>query len=310
VEPVLTSKNAHVPVVLSAQAALDAMLAPDAPHAVLLDARLPALDLGRLLAALRVDAAPRFPIVLFSDTVSEELNDRLAEGVLDDLFPTTIEPAQLSVRIDSVMRAHDRIREIEMLRNALARGDRLTGAYTRDAILSMLFRETDRVQRMNTSLCLILLDIDDFTHWNGHLGSLSCDLLLVQVAGRVRDLLRSYDLLGRVGKDEFLAGLPGCSAVNAVLLAERIRNQAFGAPFHVGGASIRLTACFGVVASHGRSPVVVLREAEDALRVAREGGPETIQFAAARSDDWSAPAPGFTDTGLGPWTGGLRTLET
>ena len=74
--------------------------------------------------------------------------------------------------------------------------DRLTGVYNREALMAMLFRETDRVQRLNSSLCLVLFDIDDFGHWNSRLGANACDELLIQVTVRTSRLLRSYDLLG------------------------------------------------------------------------------------------------------------------
>jgi diguanylate cyclase (GGDEF)-like protein len=141
----------------------------------------------------------------------------------------------------------------------------------------MLFRETDRVQRLNSSLTLLLFDLDDFGHWNSRLGSEACDDLLCQVVGRTARLLRSYDLLGRPGMDEFLVALPGCGVANAVMLAERLRIEVFGEPFHVDGESIRLSACFGIACSQGRSPGVVLREAEEALARAKTGGPESIQ---------------------------------
>jgi diguanylate cyclase (GGDEF)-like protein len=124
---------------------------------------------------------------------------------------------------------------------------------------------------------LLLLDIDDFGPWNARLGNDACDELLRQIAARLTRLLRSYDLLGRPGKDEFLLGLPGCSAVNAIMLAERIRLDVFCSPFRVGGDSVRLSACVGIASSQGRSPVVVLREAEQALQWARTAGPESIQ---------------------------------
>jgi diguanylate cyclase (GGDEF)-like protein len=150
--------------------------------------------------------------------------------------------------------------------------------YNREALLAMLFRETDRVQRQNSSLCLVLFDIDDFGHWNSRLGVDACDELLCQVVRRTTRLLRSYDVLGRPGKDEFLVVLPGCSATNAMMLAERLRMDVFSLPFHVAGESIRLSACFGLASSIGRSPVVVLREAEQALERARAAGPESIEF--------------------------------
>jgi diguanylate cyclase (GGDEF)-like protein len=171
--------------------------------------------------------------------------------------------------------------EVEELREAVALNaltDRLTGVYNRETLLGMLFRETDRVQRMKSSLCVILFDIDDFGHWNSRLGNEACDELLRQVAARATRLLRSYDLLGRAGKDEFLMGLPGCSSVSAAMLAERLRNEVFCLPFNLEGEVVRLSACFGIAQSLGRSPVVVLREAEQALEWAKAAGPESIQF--------------------------------
>jgi len=302
VEPVLLASCTRVQIVLSAEAALAAMTAPESPCLALIDARLPGLELGRLLAAVRSAVQHRFPIVLFSDTVSEELHNRIAEGVLDDLLPTGLDPVQLSLRLHMVIRAHQRERELDLLRNASEVNDltdRLTGAYNRDTILSMLFRETDRVQRMRTTLSFVLFDVDDFGHWNSRLGSAPCDDLLVKVVERVSRLLRSYDLFGRVGKDEFLAGLPGCSTVNAVLLAERIRNEVFGVPFPAAGAAIRLSACFGIAPSQGRSPVVVLRDAEEALRLAREAGPESIQCAADAAQAQTAPVAFFSPSSGG-----------
>jgi GGDEF domain-containing protein len=61
------------------------------------------------------------------------------------------------------------------------------------------------------------------------------------------------------------------------MLAERLRLDVFSMPFRVAGESIRLSACVGIATSHGRSPVVVLREAELALQWARAEGPETIE---------------------------------
>jgi diguanylate cyclase (GGDEF)-like protein len=126
-------------------------------------------------------------------------------------------------------------------------------------------------------MCLVLFDIDDFGHWNSRLGVDACDELLCQVASRTAALLRSYDVLGRPGMDEFLIALPLCAPLNAMSLAERLRTAVFSTPFHVSGEAIRLSACFGIAVSHGRSPVVVLREAEKALERAKAAGPESIQ---------------------------------
>jgi diguanylate cyclase (GGDEF)-like protein len=302
IEPVLAASGARVEIVLSAEAALASMIAPDPPTLALLDVNLSGMEMGRLLAAVRAEVSPKsLPIVLISDTVTQEWIDRLAEGVIDDLILRAAESPYWLLRLDMVLRALNRTRELESLREAAvlnAQMDRLTGVYNRETLLAMLFRETDRVQRMKSSLCMILFDIDDFGHWNSRLGSDACDDLLCQVVGRTTRLLRSYDLLGRPGMDEFLVALPGCTPVNAVMLAERLRVDVFCSPFRVGGESIRLSACFGIASSQGRSPVVVLRDAEQALQSAKAAGPESIhcfndsQYSSAAPVTFLSPSSG------------------
>jgi two-component system, cell cycle response regulator len=290
-EPVLLGAGHRVEIVLSAEAALAAMTAPVALGLALLDVGLPGIGMDQLLAATRADAVTqRTPIVLLANEVTEEWARRIEEGVIDDIILFNAEAAYIRMRLDLVNRSRERMLQIDQLRDAVAlqaQTDALTGLYNRAGMLSMLFRETDRVQRTHSLLCMILIGIDDCGHWSAHLGEGGCDELLVQVVGRVTRLLRSYDLFGRVGKDNFLVALPGCSPVNAVMLAERLRLEVFTTPFPQDGQSIRLSACFGLVPSHGRSPVVVLREAEQVLQWARECGPESIKC----TSDYPEPHP-------------------
>ena len=109
------------------------------------------------------------------------------------------------------------------------------------------------------------------------MGSKASDGLLCTIVERSRRLLRSYDTFGRSGDREFLLILPGCSTVNASLLAERVRMDVFSQPIPAIGESFGLSACFGIASSQGRSPLVVLREAELALHRAQEAGPDSIQ---------------------------------
>jgi diguanylate cyclase (GGDEF)-like protein len=286
IEPVLLRTASRVDVVLSAPAALAAFTASEPPALALLDATLPGMHIDHLLAAARgAEDGRRFPIILIADAVDDVWPDfcfdRLAEGIIDDVIPRSAEPAYWQLRIDLALRGFHSSREIELLREAAAlsaRTDRLTGVLNREALLTALFRETDRVQRLNGSMCLAIFDIDDFGHWNSRLGIDLCDELLRHVAARATRLLRSYDLLGRPGMDEFLIALPGCSVANALLLVERMRTDVFSVPFHISGESIRLSACFGMASSQGRSPVVVLREAEEALHYAKADGPESIRI--------------------------------
>ncbi len=293
-EPAFLSAGVRMRIVLSAHAALDALSAGRAGDLAMVDAALPGMRIGRFLTAVRAQEEPRgrLPIVLVADTVTQEALDHLANGNLDDVILRRDEIPYWQLRVDALLRTRRMSRELEMLREAAGRDaqlDRLTGAYNRAAMLSALFRETDRVQRMSGCLSLVLFDVDDFGHWNSRLGVDACDELLCQVVRRTARMLRTYDLLGRSGKDEFLVALPGCSPANARMLAERLRLEVFSEAFRIGGECVRLSACFGISSSQGRSPVVVLREAEKALARARETGPESIQIFGAPGQPLPAP---------------------
>jgi two-component system, cell cycle response regulator len=279
-EPVLLSMGAQVQVVMTAPAALAAVMTPKPPDLALIDVDLPGMPIEQLLAAARAsEGGQHYPIVLISDVITQTWIDRAAEGMVDDLAPRHADSPWLQFRLTHALRLYHIKREADSLRESAvinAQLDRLTGVYNREAMLAMLFRETDRVQRHNTAMCLVLFDVDDFGHWNSRLGVDTCDEFLCQIVARTNRLLRSYDLLGRPGMDEFLIALPGCGIANAMMLAERLRLEVFSQPFRVAGESIRLSACFGVSSSQGRSPVVVLREAEEALVRAKQEGAETI----------------------------------
>ena len=283
--------GAFVRAVSSVDAVFDAILDPQVPCLLLLDEELPGLNVEQLLAALLAGTDDRrFPIVVIADDGLPQWRDRLSEGVIDDLFPREMPSFHWRVRVEQVLSTFRHMRELEHLRESAGREiDPLTGLWNRGALLSMLFRETDRVQRMSTSLSLMLFEIDDVGHWHARLGAARWEDLLRQGVGRVQRLLRSYDLFGRVGPAGFALGLPGCTPVNAVSLAERIRAEVFGMPFSVSAVSVRLTANFGIATSRGRSPLVVLREAEQALQAARSAGPDAIRT--SRDGPQLPPAP-------------------
>jgi len=293
VEPVLLAMGMRVEVVLSAETALSAITAPIPPTLALIDVHLSGNRTGNWLTEVRASiSSRRLPIVLIVDTLEQEWTNLLTEGVIENVILRSAEPAYWELRVTTTLRALHMAREIETLRETAlinSQTDHLTGVYNRETLLAMLFRETDRVQRLKSSLCMILFDIDDFGHWNSRLGSDTCDQLLRQVVTRSNRLLRSYDLFGRAGKDEFLIALPGCTFSNAVMLSERVLKDVFSSPFHVSGDSIRISACFGLAESHGRSPMVVLREAEQALQFAKAAGPESIQCFEGFEDASAAP---------------------
>ena len=145
---------------------------------------------------------------------------------------------------------------------------------SRDALVSALFCETDRAQPMKTPLALIHCGIDDWEHWRAQRGEAQFEAAIREVAQRIGRLLRCYDSLGRIADAELVLMLPGCNSVNAASMAERLNTEVFGSPVVACNRHAQLTVCFGVVASGGRSPQVVLRDADHALNRARARGLE------------------------------------
>jgi diguanylate cyclase (GGDEF)-like protein len=157
--------------------------------------------------------------------------------------------------------------------------DPLTGTWRREAILDLFFRETDRGQRLRTPVSIVLLDVDGFTRLNLKYNSNVGDMVLKLLANRLRRQLRSYDALGRYSDDEFVIMLPGCTASEAAAKAEKIRLAIANRPFAVDGNDISITACLSVAFSSGRSPLIVLREAERTLTLAKQQAPNSLRIA-------------------------------
>jgi diguanylate cyclase (GGDEF)-like protein len=246
-----------------------ALGAPPSVDLILIDGELAPAEIDQLLVfAQQEPDIPPESIVLMSDGGFGRWKRRISEGLLHDLIPRDRGNPHWKLRLELALRDAARA-ENEI--------DPYTVPMNRSALLSTLFRETDRVQRLRMPLTLVLCAIDDFDHWTARLGVQACDSLLRAVVERTRLLLRSYDTFGRTGRHTFLAILPGCSAENAHTLAARMRMAVFSEAVSSSKESVRLSASFGIASSEGRSPLVVLEEAEEALQKAQEEGPESIR---------------------------------
>ena len=148
---------------------------------------------------------------------------------------------------------------------------------SRDELIAVLFKETDRAQRLKTGLAVILCGIDGCADRLPELEARTDRDVEEEITRRIVRALRCYDSLGRFADGEYCLVLPGCNSFNAVAMAERLRQDLFSSPIVAGGESVSLRANFGIAGSGGRSPLVVLRNAEDALRNARSRGPGAIE---------------------------------
>jgi diguanylate cyclase (GGDEF)-like protein len=257
------------------------LLGANPPEITLLDATLPGRPSFDLAAEVkrRLTDKQIWIIQLITTQTDPSAISLAADAGIDDLLlcssGTGPSEGDLSIRLGVATRVLDHIQHLEARVQAISLHslhDSLTGLWNRESVLSLLFTETDRVQRMGTPLSLLLLDIDSFSQINNEHGYDIGDKILHEMAIRLRRYMRSYDLLGRSGNDEFLVALPGCNAHQARHLASRIRTIMLHTPFAAGDGRIKITASIGLAQSRGRTPLVVLREAEQSLAIAKHDG--------------------------------------
>jgi diguanylate cyclase (GGDEF)-like protein len=237
----------------------------------------------------------------FAGPDSTKIASALGAGVSDIL----VKPArewELRLRLQTaqeVLRLRNELKKSTEAVAFQASHDPLTGLWNRETALSLFFQETERVKRSHSPLSIILLDLDHFAQRSQEFGYEACNSVLQQLAVRLRRQLRSYDILGRAGEDEFLLVLPGCSFDDALAMAERLRGLAMHFPFYVKHTSLSIRASFGVAEGRGRLPLLVLREAERALTAAKLAGRDRVRSFTSELQHSSAVA-GFSPKVLSP----------
>ncbi len=169
---------------------------------------------------------------------------------------------------------------------------------SREELLATLFRETDRAQRMRSPLGLIYFGIEGAADCRLQVGQPTFDEAVHQGLRRVLKLLRCYDSLGQIAEGKFVLVLPGCSGRNAAAMAGRLNKEVFASLVTVDAEQIALSGCYGVAAGRGRSPFVVLREAEVAFRRARAQGLGTVEICDTDSDSLVPLIPVIEHEGL------------
>jgi two-component system cell cycle response regulator len=164
---------------------------------------------------------------------------------------------------------------------ALATTDPLTRVLNRRALLDRLTAEVDRARRYNSSLTLLLLDLDHFKQVNDTAGHLAGDSVLRQTGALLEEAIRKVDIVARYGGEEFVVMLPETVSEGGVVFAERLRERIAARAFDVGSErTVHLTVSIGIATFP--SPGVASTEdlfarADEALYRAKSGGRNQVQ---------------------------------
>jgi diguanylate cyclase (GGDEF)-like protein/PAS domain S-box-containing protein len=177
----------------------------------------------------------------------------------------------------------------------LAHHDALTGLANRIALAQKIDEAAARQRRRDEPFTVLLLDLDRFKQVNDTLGHPAGDTLLIEVATRLKSLLRETDVLARLGGDEFAIIQAGETNQReaARSLAERIIAMQ-ARPFAIEGADINIGTSIGIALApeHGTASDSLLKMADLALYRAKSAGrngycffaPEMSEIASARQE--------------------------
>ncbi len=158
----------------------------------------------------------------------------------------------------------------------LSHTDVLTGIHNRRHLFELAGQKIAVALRYKQPLAVMMMDIDHFKKVNDTFGHDVGDQMLKGVTKIARDELRSADVIGRYGGEEFVILLPMTNAQQALLLAERIRSGvvALHVPTEKGDASATLS--IGIVEINHESTMEavedVFRRADQAMYAAKQAG--------------------------------------
>ncbi len=169
---------------------------------------------------------------------------------------------------------------------ALSSTDALTGLANRRRFDEVWEAEWQRAARMRLPLALALIDVDHFKAYNDHYGHQAGDVCLRQVAAILAaEVRRSGELVARYGGEEFVLVLPGATATEARVVAERIRTavQAQGMPHEHSPVAPVVTVSIGVASGlvqRAEQAEALLKQADVALYLAKDQGRNGVLTAA------------------------------
>jgi diguanylate cyclase (GGDEF)-like protein len=177
-----------------------------------------------------------------------------------------------------------KLREAQNALERYAATDPLTGLHNRRHILVRARQELARVQRErahkpHTGLSVTMLDLDHFKKINDSYGHLVGDEVLKETAQRIRATTRAYDLVGRLGGEEFVVVHPDADYMQARTVAGRIWDAIRAQPYVIEGKKIKVAASLGVATldlTTETDLTPALQRADRALYNAKKAGRDRV----------------------------------
>jgi len=177
-----------------------------------------------------------------------------------------------------------RIKRSQLKFMKLARRDGLTGIFNRQHFVGEAERLLQYCRKSDRVACLVLLDLDHFKQVNDTHGHAVGDRVLRRAVAACQAHLRSTDLFGRLGGEEFGVLLPECGLDQAVARVEEIRLAIASVSLGEDVPNVAVSASFGVatVANSGYELRQLMTDADDALYAAKREGRNRVNLSSSR----------------------------
>ncbi|OYY94615.1 MAG: hypothetical protein B7Y41_06060 [Hydrogenophilales bacterium 28-61-23] len=162
----------------------------------------------------------------------------------------------------------------------LAHHDALTGLINRYNLENRMGQVLLFAQRDGKRVAVMFIDMDRFKTINDTLGHHVGDLLLIEVARRLRDSVRESDIVARLGGDEFIVVLTGLAdAMDAAHIAEKIL-RSLGQPYAIDGNELHSSPSIGIAIfpGDGEDGQTLMKNADTAMYHAKDLGRNNIQY--------------------------------
>jgi len=273
------------------RAALEVLQTVPEVRLAVLDWVMPGLDGVDICKQVRQSRQTPYVYVILL-TARDDKHDisRGLEAGADDYLIKPCNPFELRVRLGigkRVIDLQDQLLRARREAESRALYDALTGTLAKGPVLELLERELARADRTNAPVAVVDVHIDQFERLRTERGLDVADRTTQEVARRLGNVIRKYDLLARTGESEFLIVLPDTDADRAPQVTQRLREALSGTPVNVGSGAFRVTACYGVASTAQRPGArmgQLLGAAGQALRAAQQQGRDCTQV--ARLQDW------------------------